>query len=437
MTTTLATMLRPETESVEHSGGEGYLAVLTAIREALWDLPPGGAEPTGRQASTAMSLLIELRSILDHHAAVGAATLDRLGVARQSTGKTSALLITMGAAPAIAHRWLRIGNAHAWLSRLPGYTADGAIPGEHADAVVNGIVHVARRAPEGVCAEERAEVEQTLIAQAMSGATPAEIAQKARELGNEYAVESGGLHAGEDRTINEFTVSPTGEGRVRVRGDLDTVIGEKLTAAIESLNTPRPEPDGTDDSRTTGARNADALELILDAAAVADTTLATPPKTHVSVLLPAAAPDKASLLWLGSISPTTASLLACDSSVTDVVIDGDTVPLEMGTSRRLFPTHLRRAIIIRDRCCIKCGAPAGRTHVHHIQFWSNGGSTDIDNGCLLCPSCHAHIHAGQWETIMGRDRHPWLVPPASIDPIRTPLPAYNRRTMTLDDRAAA
>ena len=104
MPTTLATMLRPETESVEHSGGEGYLAVLTAIREALWDLPPGGAEPTGRQASTAMSLLIELRSILDHHAAVGAATLDRLGVARQSTGKTSALLITMGAAPAIAHR---------------------------------------------------------------------------------------------------------------------------------------------------------------------------------------------------------------------------------------------------------------------------------------------------------------------------------------------
>ncbi len=53
-----------------------------------------------------------------HHAAVGAATLDRLGVARQATGKTSTLLITMGAAPAIAHRWLRIGNAHACLCRF-------------------------------------------------------------------------------------------------------------------------------------------------------------------------------------------------------------------------------------------------------------------------------------------------------------------------------
>ncbi|MGV9791581.1 HNH endonuclease, partial [Gordonia sp. NPDC003422] len=140
---------------------------------------------------------------------------------------------------------------------------------------------------------------------------------------------------------------------------------------------------------------------------------------------------------LGPISPTTASLLTCDSTVTDVVIDGETVPLQMGTSKRLFPAHLRRAIIIRDHCCIKSGAPAGRTHVHHITFWSHDGPTDLDNGCLLCPSCHAYIHASDWAIIMGADRHPWLVPPATIDPRRTPLPAYNRRTMTLDDRIAA
>lgn len=437
MTTTLATTPCRETEGAEHLDGEGYLAVLTAIRESLWDLAPGGAEPTARQAHTAMTLLIELRAIVDHHAAVGAATLDRLGVARESTGKTSILLIAMGAAPTIAHRWLRIGNCHPRLTQLPGYTADGAIPGEHADAIVTGIAHVERRAPEGVCIEERAEVEQALIAQAMSGATPAQIAKRARELGNEYAAITGGLPPGEDRTINEFTFTPTGDGRLRVRGDLDTVIAEKLTAAIESLNSPRPEPDGSDDSRTPGARNSDALELILDAAAVADTSLATPPKTHVSVLLPATAPDKASLLWMGSISLTTARLLACDSTITDVVIDGDNVPLQMGTSKRLFPAHLRRAIIIRDQGCIKCGAPAGRTQVHHIEFWSRGGPTDLDNGCLLCASCHAHIHAGEWDIVMGTDRHPWLIPPASIDRLRTPLPAYNRRTMTLDDRAAA
>ena len=34
---------------------------------------------------------------------------------------------------------------------------------------------------------------------------------------------------------------------------------------------------------------------------------------------------------------------------------------------------------------------------------------------------------------MGPDRHPWLIPPADIDPQRSPRPAYNRRTMRLDD----
>lgn len=227
----------PEVVDPELLDPEGYLQVLTAIRAALWDLPPGGTTPSGRQAHTAMTLLIELRAILDHHAAAGAATLDRLGVAHPSTGTTSALLITMGVAPALAHRWLRIGAAQTPTSRLPGYTADGAISGEHADAIISGITHIARRAPDGICHQERADIEHTLIAQAISGATPADIAKTARELGNTYAITAGGVPPGEDRTINDFTVTPTNDGRVCVRGDLDTVTGEKLTAAIESLNT--------------------------------------------------------------------------------------------------------------------------------------------------------------------------------------------------------
>ncbi|MGV9713347.1 HNH endonuclease [Gordonia sp. NPDC003424] len=108
----------------------------------------------------------------------------------------------------------------------------------------------------------------------------------------------------------------------------------------------------------------------------------------------------------------------------------------MGTKKRLFPAHLRKAIIIRDQCCIKCGAPAWLGRCHHITYWSEGGPTDLDNGCLLCASCHTQVHSSEWEIIMGADRHPWLVPPASVDPSRKPLPAYNRRTMTLEDRVA-
>ncbi|MGV9713825.1 DUF222 domain-containing protein [Gordonia sp. NPDC003424] len=434
--TTTALATSGVTEPPAPDAAADYVAVLTAIRAALWDLSPV-ADPSGLQAQSAMGLIIELRAILDHHAAVGAATLDRLGVARESAGRTAKLLMTMGAAPAVAHRWLRIGTALPRLQRLPGYTADGAVSGEHADAIVTGIGHVEHRAPDGLCREEELEVERMLIGQAMSGATPAEIGKKARDLGNEYAAETGGLPAAEDRGINELALTKTPDGRLSVKADLDAVIGEKLTAAIESLNMPRPEPDGSPDARTAGARNADALEIILDAAAVADSSLVTPPKTFVYLTLPATAPEKAGLDWLGPITATTAKLLACDSTVTEVVIDGETVPLQMGTKERLFTPAQRRAIIIRDVCCIKCGAPAGHTQCHHIVWWSEGGLTDLDNGCLLCTSCHTQIHNTDWDITMGADGHPWLVPPASVDPRRRPLPAYNRRTMTLDDRIAA
>ena len=36
---------------------------------------------------------------------------------------------------------------------------------------------------------------------------------------------------------------------------------------------------------------------------------------------------------------------------------------------------------------------------------------------------------------MGMDKHPWLIPPVAVDPDRKPIPAYNRRTMRLDDAA--
>ncbi|AZG46842.1 HNH endonuclease [Gordonia insulae] len=391
---------------------------------------------SGRQVFDATTALMELRNIVDHQLAVHAAALDRLGVARRSGGTTRNLLMQMGAAPAVASRWLRIGAAMSMLQRLPGYAGDGVFSGEHVAAMVAGLAHIDRRAADGLCDEERLEHERALIAHALSGATPREIEKVARGLGNQVAADTGGPPAGEDRRINEFSVEPTTDGRVTVQGDLDVVIGEKLTAAIDSLTTARPEPDGSPDARSRGAQRADALEQILDAAAGSNIPFMTAPKTHINLTIPVDTPDLASLQWLGPISQATARMLACDAAITEIIIDGHRAPLDMGYEQRLFTPHQRKAIITRDQCCIKCGAPASWGHVHHMIFWSDGGPTDLDNGCLLCPSCHAHVHAHGWDIVLGLDRHPWLIPPTDIDPHRTPQPAYNRRTPHLDTIAA-
>jgi hypothetical protein len=134
---------------------------------------------------------------------------------------------------------------------------------------------------------------------------------------------------------------------------------------------------------------------------------------------------------VGPITEATAHAVACDSAVTLVTVDGEKVPVDLSSPHRLFTGLLRKAILIRDAVCIKCGDSATWSDCHHIEHWQNGGPTTLENGCLLCRTCHRAVHNTDWDVIMGTDGHPWLIPPADIDPLRQPLPAYNRRTLTL------
>ena len=74
-------------------------------------------------------------------------------------------------------------------------------------------------------------------------------------------------------------------------------------------------------------------------------------------------------------------------------------------SKRLFTNAQSLAIAHRDRGCVKCGAPVARCEVHHINFWSNGGRSDIDNGVLLCSGCHHRLHEQRWTLERDGDRY--------------------------------
>ncbi|MDL9949081.1 DUF222 domain-containing protein, partial [Gordonia sp. ABSL11-1] len=226
--------------------------------------------------------------------------------------------------------------------------------------------------------------------------------------------------------INTLTKHKTTDGRLHVEADLDTEVGEKFQAAMERYGAPRPEPDGSPDARSTERRLADALEVVLDIAAAGGHDMNSVPRTHVLLTIPADNPQLATLEHSGSITRATMNRLACDPTITPLLVDGETVPLDVGRDKRLFTPAQRKALYIRDRCCIKCGAPAERCHAHHITHWSQGGDTCLANGCLLCPACHADIHHNGWDVYIGTDHHAWLTPPATVDPHRRPVPSYNR-----------
>ncbi|RUP33772.1 MULTISPECIES: HNH endonuclease [Mycolicibacterium] len=408
----------------------GITPDLTASLDTLRGVQVPG-EMAGDDAVEALQCALTLRHVAEHLAATLTGVLNRCGVAAAQGRTPRELLISLGCAPVVAERLIRVGSALPALPTLAAHAGDGAISGEHVDAIVKGINHIRARAPGPVDEESRFAQVTDLVGQFFSGATPADIGNRARRLGNRHAAAEGGLPAAEDRSINTAEHRVTSDGRVQVRADLDAEVGAKLVAAVEELSAPRPEPDGSPDTRTASRRRADALEAVLDIAARGG-DVASAPRTQLSVTVPADTPNLATLEFIGSISTMTLDRLTCDTTVTTIVVDGEHVPLDMSREKRLFPPHLRKALYLRDGGCIKCGAPPGRTHAHHIVHWTHHGETSLGNGCLLCPACHANVHHDGWDVVMGMDRHPWLIPPATVDPHRKPIPAYNRRTMRLD-----
>ncbi|WP_460794249.1 HNH endonuclease, partial [Marisediminicola antarctica] len=102
------------------------------------------------------------------------------------------------------------------------------------------------------------------------------------------------------------------------------------------------------------------------------------------------------------------------------VLGGNSQILDLGTGRRLFTRAQRIAFAERDGGCAitGCGRPPSYTEAHHIHWWSHGGTTNLNNGILLCTGHHHIIHKG-W-TVQITDNTPWFTPPTHIDPTRTP-----------------
>ena len=103
---------------------------------------------------------------------------------------------------------------------------------------------------------------------------------------------------------------------------------------------------------------------------------------------------------LGADLPVeTVRRLACEAEILPVVLDGRSVPIDVGRSKRLATVHQRRALeAIHPTCAIPdCEVIFDHCNVHHIDYWENGGSTDLNNMIPLCSRHHHAAHEGGWK----------------------------------------
>jgi hypothetical protein len=199
-----------------------------------------------------------------------------------------------------------------------------------------------------------------------------------------------------------LSIAKHADGSVTGRFELDAVGGEKVQAALESiLQTNRPAGD----TRTRGQQLGDALVQLADnALASGDLPFLRTVKPHVFVTIgiddfadPRTGPGAAQTGFGARISAARARWLACDGNISRVIIGPEGQPLDIGRDKRLFPSHIRKALDIRDKGCVfaGCYAPTHWCDAHHLLEWVlDDGPTSVDNGALLCERHHTKVHHG-------------------------------------------
>ena len=125
---------------------------------------------------------------------------------------------------------------------------------------------------------------------------------------------------------------------------------------------------------------------------------------------------------VGAIARSELERLGCDPEMYGILFDERGLPLYHGRKTRRVSPQQWRVLLARDRGCVICGAHPNWCQAHHVEYWSLGGPTDIDNLVLLCHAHHRWIHDNQ--ITLRRGPNGWHAPaglPSPRRPSRQPF----------------
>ena len=201
-------------------------------------------------------------------------------------------------------------------------------------------------------------------------------------------------------------ISKCEDGGVLLNGVFDPEGG----AAILTRLDPLARRSGPHDDRTREKRLGDALVEFASGGGPQAQLQVT---SSIETLLGLAGAPAAELEHSLPISSKTVERLACDSSIARVLLDSESVVIDVGRSKRVVSEPARRALQARDGHCRwpGCDRPASWSAAHHVVHWIHGGTTDLDNLVLLCHRHHWNAHEGNWQLVRKDDGRIITIPP--------------------------
>ena len=326
--------------------------------------------------------------------------------------------VTHGSRPALAGR-VKTAVHLRRLDVVDDALSDGAISPDHARVLAAAVANPR-------VAAEVDELQDELVALAKN--TPFHAWRRHVSELVELLDQDGGFDPDRDLARNQLRVTSNGGDGVTFTGEL---VGEHALGFTELLEAETDRwwrrhrndhdecPDLPVPSRST-LRALALVELITKGAA-GRTPTGTGPVVDISLIIhdrdtrptPGRVPERAVTVDGVVVTGDVLRHLCCDPVVTPVVVNHDTVTLELGRSTRYATAAQRRALIVRDGGCTfpGCDLPGRWCDAHHIVSWEHGGTTDLHNLALLCRHHHAVTHRTGWTMTAHPDQtFTWTTP---------------------------
>ncbi|MBM3696665.1 MAG: DUF222 domain-containing protein, partial [Actinobacteria bacterium] len=316
------------------------------------------------------------------------AEAERVGAARKQgyRSATEWLAALSGEPGSACRRQVAVASA---LESMP-VTRQAFGAGEVSESKVRVLAQAQALAPEQFAKDEKALVDRVKTASAQQ--TPRLVAAWKRQTNPEGAeAEAERLHQLRTLYLSEGLL-----GMLHLSGDLDPESGLIVRHALEALADPanlNPQ-----DGRTPAQVRADALVDICRHHLDGSNGGRRPPRVLVTIPWNTLQTGAGIVdTEPGPIGGDTARRLTCDATISRVLLDPDSVPVDMGRATRVIPPTLRKALELRDRGCAHpgCRMPARFCDAHHIIHWADGGETVLANLQLLCRQHHRQAHHHQ------------------------------------------
>jgi hypothetical protein len=362
-----------------------------------------------QSAAQARRTAKEIREIVSRMAThVGAAVR---AVEATSPGRTAAqkLARDFGNDSRAAHRDLRQGQLAGESSAAEQAAADGTI--SHAHTAVIG--QALRNLPDGTTPEQRRFCERALIRDAKH-LSPRDLETRGRRITDRFKREPD-VDVDEDallrrrealaRAKTSWTQWDNGDGTVSGKYTLPELHGRILTTVRDAITAPRRDhlDPAADPFETLAHKQGKALCQIVEH--IPTDKLPTSGGSPIRILVGineeslSSRVSAATLATGERLSAGELRRLAANHGIIPAVLGGDSVPIDLGRSQRLFSKTQRDALAVMDGGCTApgCDRPPAWCEVQHVEPWATGGLTNLDNATLHCSCCHHQAHVEGWK----------------------------------------